>query len=90
MTSHIYNFGGALPPFLESWGGSSPSSPPLPPPLELLDLLLSMHAYTVLAPCTAQDTNRIKMIQRRAAQCVYHKYYHTVSVSSNDQHAQIT
>ena len=49
-----------------------------------------MHAYMVLAPCTAQDTNRIKMIQRRAAQCIHHKYYHTVSVSSNDQHAQIT
>ena len=24
MTSHTYNLGGALPPFLESWGGSSP------------------------------------------------------------------
>ena len=28
MTSHTYIFGGALPPFVESWGGSSPSSPP--------------------------------------------------------------
>ena len=28
MTSHTYIFGGALPPILESWGGSSPSSPP--------------------------------------------------------------
>ena len=28
MTSHTYIFGGALPPFVESLGGSSPSSPP--------------------------------------------------------------
>ena len=36
----------------------------------------------VWAPHTAQDINRIKMIQRRAAQFVYHNYYHSVSVSS--------
>ena len=28
MTSHTYNFGGALPPFLESWGALAPLAPP--------------------------------------------------------------
>ena len=42
------------------------------------------YACTVWAPHTAQDINRIEMIQRRAAQFVYHNnyYYPTVSVSS--------
>ena len=34
------------------------------------------------APHTAQDINRIEMIQRRAARFVYHNYYPSVSVSS--------
>ena len=28
MTSYTYNFGGALPPFLESWGALAPLAPP--------------------------------------------------------------
>ena len=40
------------------------------------------YACTVCAPHTAQDINRIEMIQSRAARFVYHNYYPTASVSS--------
>ena len=46
------------------------------------------YACTVWAPNSAQDINRIEMIQRRAARFVYHNCYPTASVSS--MHAQIT
>ena len=64
MTSHTYSFGGALPPILESWGCSSPSSPSLlPPPLcmhvasysiVLTVLLILMHT-SVKYICYAQS-----------------------------------
>ena len=40
------------------------------------------YACTVWASHTAQDINRIEMIQRRAARFVYHNYYPIASVSS--------
>ena len=40
------------------------------------------YACTVWAPHTAQDINKIEMVQRRAERFVYNKYYHSVSVSS--------
>ena len=40
------------------------------------------YACTVWAPHIAQDINKIEMVQRRASQFVYNKYYHSVSISS--------
>ena len=40
------------------------------------------YACTVWAPHIAQDINKIEMVQRRATQFVYNKYYHSISVSS--------
>ena len=40
------------------------------------------YACMVWAPHTAQDINRIEMVQRRTARFVYHNYYPTASVSS--------
>ena len=43
---------------------------------------ITEYACTVWAPHTAQDINKIEMIQRRAARFVYNKYYHSTSVSN--------
>ena len=40
------------------------------------------YACTVWAPHTAQDINKIEMIQRRAGRFVYNKYYHSTSISN--------
>ena len=41
--THVH-FGGALPPFVESWGGSSP--PPLPPPLSTVACTVMQQLYS--------------------------------------------
>ena len=41
-----------------------------------------MPSQCGLPTYTAQDINKIEMVKRRAAQFVYNKYYHSVSVSS--------
>ena len=76
MTSHTYNFGGALPPFLESWGGSSPSSSPLPPPLHChgllnLQVLITVKRYTKLHHYTELMSICLAMCILMARLCVY-------------------
>ena len=40
------------------------------------------YACTVWAPHTAQDINKIEMVQKERCTIFYNKYYHSVSVSS--------